>query len=101
MGDDPTRRSPGAWPRDRPIRWRGVAGDLSWFLVSTACLLIQLGLVILVIVHGDAPWGPILALVWGIATLAAAWAWITWRRWIVIPPVLTALAIWLAAAAGG
>jgi len=27
--EDPTRRrSPGSWPRDRPIRWRGVAGGL-------------------------------------------------------------------------
>jgi len=101
MGDDPTRRPPGAWPRDRPIRWRGVAGNLSWFLVATACLVVQLGLAIPVLANGDAPWGPLLALVWGGATLATAWAWITWRRWVVVPPVVTALAIWLAGSLGG
>ena len=37
----------------------------------------------------------------GVATLAATWAWITWRRWIVVPPLVTALAIWLVASAGG
>jgi hypothetical protein len=47
---DPTRRSPGSWPRDRPIRWRGVAGNLAQFVVGSAAALVQLGLVIPVLV---------------------------------------------------
>ena len=52
--------------------------------------MVQLGLVILVIVNGRRAVGPVLALVWGGATLATAWAWVTWRRWVVVPPVVTA-----------
>lgn len=81
---DPTRRPPGSWPRDRPIRWRGVAGSLTWFVTSTVAGLIQLGLVIPVLAVASSPAEDALgdlarigvALVWGGVTLFAAWSWL-------------------------
>jgi fatty acid desaturase len=100
--EDPTRRpSPGSWPRDRPVRWGFLARSLGWFIWSTAWLLVQVGLVVLVVANGEAPWGPLLALVWGGATLATAWAWVTGRGWIALPPIVTALATWLVSTRGG
>ncbi len=100
-GSDPTRRDPGAWPRARPIRWRGVARNLTWFVAATGCLLLQLGLVAFVLALGSTPWGPVLALVWGAATVATAWAWVVGRRWTVVPPLVTIAACLVVAAIAG
>jgi hypothetical protein len=107
--DDPTRRrSPGTWPRDRPVRWSGLAGNLTWFLVATAALVVQGLLAIpLVVVTGPAAgealggFGRIgLALVWGGLTLFAAWSWVLGRWRVVIAPIATGALLWLATRAG-
>jgi hypothetical protein len=95
---DPTRRSPGSWPRDRPIRWRGVAGNLAQFVVGSAAALVQIGLVIPVLVVGGSEAGDglggfvrvLLALVWGGLTLFAAWSWVLGRWRVIFAPVATA-----------
>lgn len=94
---DPTRRSPGSWPRDRPIRWPAVAGNLARFLVTSAATLIQLGLVIPVLAvaasgAGDAFGGLArvgLALAWGGLTLFAGWSWLLARWRGVLAPLGT------------
>ena len=104
---DPTRRAPGSWPRDRPIRWRGVAGNLIQFVVGSAAALIQLALVVPVVVIGGSAAGDglggfmriALALLWGGLTLFAAWSWLLGRWRVVLAPVVTALAFVLASAA--
>lgn len=103
---DPTRRSPGSWPRDRPIRWRGVAGNLTQFVVGSVAALVQLALVIPVLaiggsVVGDRLGGLVrigLALLWGGLTLFAAWSWIFGRWRVVLAPVVTVAALFLASA---
>jgi hypothetical protein len=97
---DPTRRSPGSWPRDRPIRWLGVAEGLGWFVASSAAVLVQLGLVLPVLaVAGSAAGDGLggfarigLALVWGGMTLFAAWSWLS-RQWRVVAAPAVTLAV--------
>jgi fatty acid desaturase len=99
--DDPTRRSRGVWPRDRPIRWSGVVNNLTWYVVATAALLLQIALALPVLVLGGGVAGTVLALVWGAMTLFAAWSWITWRWRVVIAPLVTIAAILVRVAVGG
>jgi hypothetical protein len=104
---DPTRRSPGSWPRDRPIRWRGVAGTLTQFVIGSAAALFQLALVVPVLVIGGSAVGDGLggfvrvgvALLWGGMTLFAAWSWMFGRWRVVLAPVVTVAALLLASAA--
>jgi hypothetical protein len=94
---DPTRRLPGSWPRDRPIRWRGVAGGLAWFAASSVAGLLQLGLVVPVLAVASSAAGEQfggvarigLAVVWGGLTLFAGWSWLMGRWRIVLAPVIT------------
>jgi hypothetical protein len=103
---DPTRREPGSWPRDRPIRWRGVAGGLAWFLASSGAALLQLGLVVPVLAvasstAGDAFAGVArigLAVVWGGLTLFAGWSWLMGRWRIVLAPAGTVAILLLVSA---
>jgi hypothetical protein len=105
---DPTRRTRGSWPRDRPIRWGAVAGNLTWFVTATTAGIIQLALAIPVLVVGSSAAGDglgglariVLALVWGGLTLFAAWSWVLGRWRIVLAPPLTVGAILLTSAAG-
>ena len=105
---DPSERTPGSWPRDRPVRWRGVVGNLSWFVVATGAAIVQLGLAIPVLIVGSTSAGDGLggfasvglALVWGGLTLFAAWSWVLGQWRIVLAPVLTVGAILLTANAG-
>jgi hypothetical protein len=98
---DPTRRSPGSWPRDRPIRWVGVAGGLAWFVASTVAGLLQLGLVVPVLAVASSTAGESLgglariglALAWGGLTLFAGWSWLFGRWRIVLAPMLTVAAL--------
>ena len=99
--DDPTRRPRGVWPRDRPIRWSGVVNNLTWYVVATVALLLQIALALPVLVLGGGVAGTVLALVWGAMTLFAAWSWITWRWRVVIAPLVTIAAILVRAAVGG
>jgi len=101
---DPTRRPRGSWPRDRPIRWERVAGNLSWLVVGSAAAILQLVLVIPVLTFGGSAAGDegrggiriVLALVWAGLTLFAAWSWIFGRWRVVVAPVLTLLAFYVA-----
>ena len=43
---EPRRRPEGFWPRDRRVRWGGVAANLAWFVGGTAAGLLQLALAI-------------------------------------------------------
>ena len=105
---DPTRRPPGSWPGDRPIRWGAVAGGLAWFVASTVAGLVQLGLVIPVLVvassaAGDGLGGLArigLALAWGGFTLFAGWSWLRGRWRIVLAPIGTLAALLLVSMAG-
>jgi hypothetical protein len=102
--EDPTRRrSSGSWPRDRPIRWGGVAGGLLWFVASWAALLGQLALAIpTLMLGGDLGWplGIVLALVWGGLTLATAWSWVLGRWRVVLGPLVTAIVLLVVSAPG-
>ena len=69
--DDPTHGTPREAGRGTGRCWGGLARNLTWFVVATACLIVQLALVVLVVANGEAPWGPLLAL---------AWAARRWRR---------------------
>jgi hypothetical protein len=99
--DDPTRRPQEAWPRDRPIRWSGVVNNLTWYVVATVALLLQVALALPVWLFGGGLAGTVLALAWGAVTLFAAWSWVTWRWRVVIAPLVTIAAILVRAAAGG
>jgi hypothetical protein len=99
--DDPTRRPARTWPRDRPIRWRGVAGGMSWFVIGTAAGAFQLAMALPVLAIGRGWLGTALALVWGVLTLFAAWAWVKGQWRVVIAPILTALAIFAVTLIGG
>lgn len=98
--DDPTRRPHGAWPRDRPIRWSGVVNNLTWYIVATAALLLQIALALPVLLLGGGLAGTLLALGWGAMTVFAFWSWITWRWRVVIAPLVTIAAILVRAAIG-
>jgi fatty acid desaturase len=94
--DDPSRRrSPGSWPRDRPIRWGGVAGGLLWFIVSWASLIGQLLLAVpmLAIARDLGLLGAVIALVWAGVTLFTAWSWVLGRWRVVLGPILFGLAL--------
>jgi hypothetical protein len=99
--NDPGRRPNGVWPRDRPIRWLGVAGNMSWFVIGTAAGAFQLALGLPVLAVGRGWLGTALALVWGVLTLFAAWSWVQGRWRVVIAPILTALVIFAFALIGG
>jgi hypothetical protein len=99
--DDPTRRPRGVWPGDRPIRWSGVAGNMTWFVIGTAAGAFQLAMGLPVLAVGRGWLGTALALVWGVLTLFAAWAWIKGQWRIVIAPILTALALLAVVLIGG
>jgi len=94
---DPTERPAGSWPRDRPVRWRSVAGNLTWFVVGTGAALVQLGLAVPLLVVGGSMDGDgsevavriVLALIWGGLTLFAAWSWVLGRWRVVLAPVVT------------
>ena len=87
--DDPTRRRPGVWPRDRPIRWSGVANNLAWFVIGTAALVLQIALAIPILLIGQGTMGVVLAVAWGGLTLFAAWSWVLGRWRVVAAPPLT------------
>jgi hypothetical protein len=91
--DDPTRRPSGVWPGDRPVRWRGVAGSMTWFVIGTAAGAFQLAMALPILTIGRGWLGTALALLWGVLTLFAAWSWVLGRWRIVIAPILTALAL--------
>jgi hypothetical protein len=91
----------GGWPRDRPIRWSGVVNNLTWYVVATVALLLQIALALPVLLLGGGVAGTVLALVWGAMTLLAAWSWITWRWRVVVAPLVTIGAILVRAAVGG
>ncbi len=99
--DDPTRRPRGVWPGDRPIRWSGVAGNMTWFVIGTAAGAFQLAMGLPVLAIGRGWLGTALALVWAALTLFAAWAWIRGQWRILIAPILTALALLAAVLIGG
>jgi hypothetical protein len=104
---DPTRRPPGSWPGDRPIRWRGVAGNLTQFVIGTVAALVQLGLIVPVLVVGGSAAGDGLGgfvrlgltLLWGGLTLFAAWSWVFGRWRIVLAPLLTVAAVLIVSSA--
>lgn len=95
--EDPTRRrSPGSWPRDRPIRWRGVAGGLLWFVVGWGALTGQLVLAIPTLLFATDIGGLIGAMVvmsWGLTTLYTAWSWVLGRWRVVLGPMVFGLAL--------
>jgi hypothetical protein len=95
--DDPTQRPEGAWPADRPIRWRGLASSLTRFLTTTIAGVLQLALAVplLVIANAIPPDGVgglvrvALALAWAGLTLFAAWSWLVARWRVVLAPLAT------------
>jgi hypothetical protein len=100
---DPTERSPGSWPGDRPIRWRGVASNMTWLVVGSAAAIVQFALVIPVLAIAvaepstSASLVPVaVALVWGGLTLYAAWSWVLGRWRVVAIPVVMIVILWLA-----
>ena len=93
---DPVRRPDGAWPRDRPIRWRGVASNLAWFVGGTAAGLLQLALAIPILTVERGWVNTVLAVIWGGLTLFAAWSWVLGRWRVVLAPILTLAALVLA-----
>jgi hypothetical protein len=99
--DDPTRRPKGVWPGDRPVRWGGVAGNMTWFVVGTAAGAFQLALGLPVLAVGRGWLGTAVALAWGVLTLLAAWAWVMGQWRIVIAPILTALMLFAVSQLGG
>jgi hypothetical protein len=100
MEDPGRRRSHGSWPRDRPIRWGGVAGGLGWLVVSWSALIGQLVLAVPMLVvasDGDGLAGLVLALAWAALTLFTAWSWVLGRWRVVAGPLVTMALLWLAA----
>jgi hypothetical protein len=81
-----------------------VAGNLGWLVVASAAALLQLALVIPVLAFGGSAPGDegrgairiVLALVWGGLTLFAAWSWVLARWRVVLAPMLTLLALYVA-----
>jgi hypothetical protein len=93
---DPGRRPDGVWPRDRPIRWRGVAGNLAWFVRGTAAGLLQVALAVPILSIEPGWVNTVLALIWAGLTLFAAWSWVLGRWRIVLAPIVTLVALALA-----
>ena len=103
MEDPSRRRSPGSWPRDRPIRWGGVAGGLLWFVVSWLALIGQVVLAVpmlLVASARDDLAGLGLAIAWAGLTLVTAWWWLRGRWQVVAGPLVTMGLVWLVASSG-
>jgi hypothetical protein len=105
MRDPTRRRSPGSWPRDQPVRWRALGRSLSTFVLTTVAVVVQFALVVPLLVYGMSPEGRAagggwvrlaLTLVWGGATLWAAWSWLMAEPRAVLAPFATGAAIWLA-----
>ena len=90
---DPGRRPDAVWPRDRPVRWGRVAGNLAWFVGGTAAALLQLGLAIPILTVSRGGMNTLLALIWGGLTLFAAWSWVFGRWRIVLAPIVTLAAL--------
>jgi len=84
-----------------------MAGNLTQFVVGSAAALLQLALVIPVLAIGGSAVGDGLgglvriglALLWGGLTLFAAWSWLLGRWRVVVAPIVTAAALFLAVAA--
>ena len=84
-----------------------MAGNLTQFVVGSAAALVQLALVLPVLAIGGSAVGDGLggfvriglALLWGVLTLFAAWSWIFGRWRVVLAPVVTVAALFLASAA--
>ena len=98
--EDPTRRrSPGSWPRDRPIRWGGVAGGLLWFVISWLALIGQVALAVpMLIVGSDLGVGRVglgLGLAWGAITLFTAWSWVLGRWRVALGPTVFGIVLML------
>jgi len=100
---DPTERSPGSWPRDRPIRWRGLASNMTWLVVASAAAVVQFALLVPVLglavaePSTSASLVPVaVALAWGGLTLYAAWSWVMGRWRVVAIPVVMLGILWLA-----
>ena len=99
---DPTERTPGSWPRDRPIRWRGLASNMTWLVVASAAAILQFALVIPVLGIAAEPSSSgslvpvVVALAWGGLTLYAAWSWVLGRWRVVAIPVVMLAILWLA-----
>lgn len=95
MDDPGRRRAPRSWPRDRPIRWGGVAGGLLWLVVSWAALIAQLALAVpmLGIARDLGILGVAIALGWAGATLFTAWSWVLGRWRVVLAPILFGLGL--------
>jgi len=91
--EDPGRRPAGVWPRDRAVRWGGVAGNLAWFAGGTAAGLLQLALAVPILAVSRGWLSTVLAIVWGGLTLFAAWSWVLGRWRIVLAPILTIAAL--------
>lgn len=105
MDDPNSRRSPGSWPRDRPIRWGGVVRNLATFLLTTVAVVAQLVLIVplLALPSGDGLPGVlriVASLVWAGATLWAGWSWLMGRARGILAPLGTAVVLWFVAAMG-
>ena len=97
------RRRPQDWPRDGPIRWGGVAGNLASYAVCTVAVLSSARptIPLLALPGGEGLSGfmcLLAALVWGGATLWAAWCWLHVQARAVLAPAVSVAAIWLAGA---
>ena len=79
----------------------GRAGNMGWFVIGTVAAAFQIALAIPVLAVGHGWLGVAMALVWGAATLFAAWAWLFGRWWILIAPIVTFAALIVASALGG
>ena len=98
--DDPGRRPHGAWPRDRAVRWSGVANNLAWFVGGTAAGLVQLALAVPVLAVSRGWLSTVLAIVWGGLTIFAAWSWMFGRWRILLAPILSIAALAVASLSG-
>lgn len=109
MATDPNRRNPGSWPGDRPIRWRGVAGSLTWFVLGSAAAVVQVVSAVPLLLVAGSPAGEslgaigrvALALAWGTLTLWAAWSWVLGRWRVVVAPVVTGALLWVVTTVAG
>jgi hypothetical protein len=77
-----------------------VVRNLTWYVVTTVALWLQvlLAIPILVLFHGTT--ATVVALIWGAMTLFAAWSWVFARWRVVLAPVVT-IAVFVVALAVG